>query len=76
MPVQFPEIVLLVQGFGICAHRNPMRKFEDAPYMVHPIRVTRIVHEYTDDPNVIAAAMMHDVLDRRRRDAGRLASHS
>jgi hypothetical protein len=62
-PESLPEIVLLAEGFGLCAHRNQQRKFEDAPYMVHPIRVARIVHEYTDDANVIAAAMMHDVLE-------------
>jgi (p)ppGpp synthase/HD superfamily hydrolase len=63
MSRSLPEIVLLAEGFGRCAHRNQRRKFEDAPYMVHPIRVARIVYEYTDDANVIAAAMMHDVLE-------------
>ena len=63
MQIQLPEIALLAQGFAMCAHRNQPRKFEDAPYMVHPIRVARIVHEYTDDANIIAAAMMHDVLE-------------
>lgn len=58
-----PEIVLLAERFGMCAHRNQRRKFEDAPYMVRPIRVAHIVAEYTDDANVIAAAMMHDVLE-------------
>jgi (p)ppGpp synthase/HD superfamily hydrolase len=57
------EIALLAQGFAMCAHRNQRHKYEDAPYMVHPVRVARIVHEYTDDANVIAAAMMHDVLE-------------
>lgn len=55
--MSLPEVVLLAEGFGMCAHRKQRRKFEDAPYMVHPIRVARIVHEYTDDANVIAAAM-------------------
>ena len=63
MTMAFPEIVLLAEGFGMCAHRNQRRKFEDALYMVHPIRVAGIVREYTDDPNVPAAAMMHDVLE-------------
>ena len=58
-----PEIALLAEGFGMCAHRNQWRKHENAPYMVHPSRVARLVHEYTDDANVIAAAMMHDVLE-------------
>jgi (p)ppGpp synthase/HD superfamily hydrolase len=69
-----PEIVLLAQGFGMCAHRNQRRKYEGALYMVHPVRIARIAAEYTDDANVIAAAMMHDVLedtdvtaDERRR---------
>ena len=47
----------------MCAHRNQPRKHENAPYIVHPIRVAHTVAEYTDDANVIAAAMMHDVLE-------------
>ena len=47
----------------MCAHRNQRRKYEDAPYVVHCERVARIVAEYTNDDNVIAAAMMHDVLE-------------
>ena len=61
--VSLPEIVLLAEGFAMCAHRNQRRKYEDAPYVVHCERVARTVAEYTDDPNVIAAAMMHDVLE-------------
>ncbi len=51
--LKLPEIALLAEGFGMCAHRNQRRKFEDAPYIVHPIRVAHIVAEYTDDANVI-----------------------
>jgi (p)ppGpp synthase/HD superfamily hydrolase len=58
-----PEIALLAQGFAMCAHRNQRRKYEDAPYVVHCERVARTVAEYSDDPNVIAAAFMHDVLE-------------
>lgn len=47
----------------MCAHRNQRRKYEDAPYVIHCERVARIVAEYTNDPNVIAAAFMHDVLE-------------
>ena len=62
MTAPLPEIALLAQGFAMCAHRNQRRKF-DASYMVHPIRAARIVAEYTDDANLPAAAMMHDVLE-------------
>ena len=47
----------------MCAHRNQRRKYEDAPYVVHCERVSRMVAEYTGDANVIAAAFMHDVLE-------------
>lgn len=63
MNLDLPAIALLAQGFAMCAHRNQRRKYEDAPYVVHCERVARIVAEYTDDANVIAAAMMHDVLE-------------
>lgn len=47
----------------MCAHRNQRSKYEDASYIVHCERVARTVAEYTDDANLIAAAMMHDVLE-------------
>jgi (p)ppGpp synthase/HD superfamily hydrolase len=58
-----PEISVLAQGFAMCAHRNQRRKYEDAPYVVHCERVARTVAQYSDDPNVIAAAFMHDLLE-------------
>jgi (p)ppGpp synthase/HD superfamily hydrolase len=58
-----PELALLAQGFAMCAHRNQRRKHEDLPCIVHCERVARTVAEYTDDANVIAAAMIHDVLE-------------
>ena len=61
MRVELPEIALLAQGFAMCAHRNQPRKYEDV--VVHCERVARIVAECTDDANVIAAALMHDVLE-------------
>ncbi|HZL69887.1 MAG TPA: HD domain-containing protein [Candidatus Limnocylindrales bacterium] len=62
-PVDLPRLVLLAQGFAMCAHRNQRRKYEDLPYVVHCERVARTVAEYTDDANVIAAAFMHEVLE-------------
>ncbi len=60
---KLPPVALLAQGFSMCAHRNQRRKYEDLPYIVHCERVARTVAEYTGDANVIAAAMMHDVLE-------------
>jgi (p)ppGpp synthase/HD superfamily hydrolase len=63
MTARLPDITLLAQGFAMYAHRNQRRKYEDAPYVAHCERVARMVAEYTDDPNVIAAAFMHDLLE-------------
>jgi (p)ppGpp synthase/HD superfamily hydrolase len=60
---RLPEVAYLAQGFAMCAHRNQRRKYEDAPYVVHCERVARMVAECTDDGSIIAAAMMHDVLE-------------
>jgi (p)ppGpp synthase/HD superfamily hydrolase len=68
----FPEIALLAQGFAMCARRDQRRKYEDAPYVVHGEQNARTVAEYSDDPNVIAAAMMHDVLEDPDVTAGEM----
>ena len=45
------------------AHEGQVRKYTDLPYFVHPQRVALAVSAYTDRPEVIAAAYLHDVLE-------------
>lgn len=33
------------------------------PYIAHPVAVAMIVSDFTDDPNVAVAALLHDVLE-------------
>lgn len=40
-----------------------MRKGSKIPYIYHPMEVALIVAQMTDDPEVIAAAYLHDVLE-------------
>lgn len=44
-------------------HRKQKRKNDHLPYIVHPVSVTFILSEYTDDENTLAAALLHDVLE-------------
>lgn len=44
-------------------HKNQIRKISGIPFIVHPFGVALIVSEYTDDENVIAAGLLHDVLE-------------
>jgi guanosine-3',5'-bis(diphosphate) 3'-pyrophosphohydrolase len=40
-----------------------MRKYTKERYIVHPVRVMEICREYSDDPSVLAAALLHDVIE-------------
>jgi (p)ppGpp synthase/HD superfamily hydrolase len=45
------------------AHGNQQRKFEPGPYIIHLKRVKDICAAYTDDQAILAAALLHDVLE-------------
>ena len=49
--------------FAAKAHEGMMRKGSRIPYIYHPMEVALIVAQMTDDPEVIAAAYLHDVLE-------------
>ncbi len=49
--------------FATRAHSGTFRKGTNIPYIVHPIEAAAIVATLTDDPDVIAAAVLHDVVE-------------
>lgn len=49
--------------FAAAAHRGATRKGSRIPYLVHPMEAAAIVAEMTDDQELIAAAMLHDVVE-------------
>lgn len=49
--------------FATKAHSGTTRKGTNVPYIVHPIEAAAIVSSMTDDEEVIAAAVLHDVLE-------------
>ena len=52
-----------VVSFATNAHEGQLRKYTDVPYIIHPISVAFIVASVNDDPDVIAAALLHDILE-------------
>ncbi len=52
--------------FAAKAHEGAVRKGSNIPYIVHPYEAAVIVAGLTADPEVIAAALLHDVIE----DAG------
>jgi len=49
--------------FATNAHRGQVRKYTGEPYVTHPIAVAEIVKTVTNDEEMIAAAILHDVIE-------------
>lgn len=45
------------------AHKDQVRKHNGTPYIVHPIMVARILEQYGFGEEVVAAGLVHDVLE-------------
>lgn len=57
------EILAKITDFGDKAHGEQLRKYAPDRYMVHPVRVMEKLKNYTDDITILAAALLHDVLE-------------
>jgi guanosine-3',5'-bis(diphosphate) 3'-pyrophosphohydrolase len=58
------DILLIeITAFADTAHGNQMRKYTQERYIVHPVRVMQTCKDYTQDIAVLAAALLHDVLE-------------
>ena len=60
------ELVSEAIAFAVKAHDGMRRKKSEAPYILHPIEAAVIVGTMSEDQNLIAAAVLHDVVE----DAG------
>jgi myo-inositol-1(or 4)-monophosphatase len=49
--------------FAAIAHSGQVRKGTKTPYILHPLEAAVIVASMTDDPEIIAAAILHDTLE-------------
>jgi guanosine-3',5'-bis(diphosphate) 3'-pyrophosphohydrolase len=53
----------IVLKFAKNAHGDQKRKYSGEDYIVHPIAVMELLKEYTQDERLLAAALLHDVLE-------------
>lgn len=51
------------KSFASMAHEGQVRKYTGEPYVTHPLAVADIVATVTDDERIIAAALLHDVVE-------------
>lgn len=49
--------------FACGKHDGALRKGTTLPYIVHPAEVAAIAATLTDDPEILAAAVLHDVIE-------------
>lgn len=57
------DLIPRAAEFARIAHIRQKRKYTNAPYIVHCAAVAEIVHQVTDDENMIAAAWLHDTVE-------------
>ncbi len=64
----FEEAVI----FAVKAHSGQTRKSNSLPYIVHPMEAAAIAGTLTEDPEVLAAAVLHDTVEDTDTTAGQL----
>lgn len=58
------DLIIKAARFANKAHTGQLRKFTEAPYVTHPMRVANAVMLLEDsDPEMVAAAMLHDTIE-------------
>ncbi len=48
---------------AVAAHEGQTRRYTGEPFVLHPVAVAHVVSEYERDPLVLAAALLHDVVE-------------
>ncbi len=49
--------------YAVFAHANAKRKGKERPYILHPLETLTIAASITEDEDVLAAAVLHDVVE-------------
>jgi (p)ppGpp synthase/HD superfamily hydrolase len=52
-----------IRDFADRAHGDQKRKYADERYIAHPLRVMETCSEFTSDITILAAALLHDVVE-------------
>ncbi|MBR0397195.1 MAG: bifunctional (p)ppGpp synthetase/guanosine-3',5'-bis(diphosphate) 3'-pyrophosphohydrolase [Eubacterium sp.] len=61
--------------FALHAHEGQLRKAKPIPFILHPMEVAQIASTMTDDQDVLAAAVLHDVVEDTDRTADDILEH-
>ena len=57
------NIVKTARQFAEKAHKGQIRRYTGAPYITHPVAVALLANSVDSDSNMLAAALLHDVVE-------------
>lgn len=57
------DVLETIKNFADQCHGDQVRKYSKERYIVHPVRVMETCKEFTQEVPVLAAALLHDVLE-------------
>jgi GTP diphosphokinase / guanosine-3',5'-bis(diphosphate) 3'-diphosphatase len=65
-PTYVESSAVTVNAFALASerHRGQRRKSDNAPFLLHPLEVGAILHTAGASDHVVAAAILHDVLEK------------
>ncbi|MFL0578997.1 HD domain-containing protein [Dietzia sp. 179-F 9C3 NHS] len=63
MPITWTPTIDRALAVAARCHEGQTRKDDPTPYIVHPVAVAMIVSDFTNDEDVMVAAILHDVLE-------------
>ena len=63
MKMSETQVLEYIKDFADRAHGEQVRKYTGERYIGHPVRVMEMVREFNQDIAVLAAALLHDVLE-------------
>ncbi|MBQ9382679.1 MAG: HD domain-containing protein [Ruminiclostridium sp.] len=49
--------------YSTVLHQGRVRKFNNIPYILHPMEVAQILSTLTNDPEIITAGILHDIVE-------------
>ncbi len=68
------DILERIKEFADRAHGDQQRKYSPERYIAHPVRVMELCRQYSPDLPVLAAALLHDVLEDTQVTAAEITS--
>lgn len=57
------QVIEKIIQFADESHGDQMRRYANDRYIVHPVRVMQTCQEYTNEITILAAALLHDLLE-------------